>query len=227
MAVKPEAIIYTDGSCLGNPGPGGWASIVIVNGIEQEMSGGDADTTNNRMELLGVINGLKSLRGPHLVTIYSDSRYITDAFNKNWLKSWKRNGWARRDGELKNVELWRELDSLTQKHLCTFVWLKGHAGNRYNERCDRLAVSQSKKHGNGNRGDAESSYEKKKPAVTASDVIGALEGYIRRSNKESVGIEFPCGSLPFCDYCESTGDGRLCAWAFMEYWMREQGKEPV
>lgn len=96
MSVKPEAVIYTDGSCLGNPGPGGWASIVIVGGTTQEMSGGDPSTTNNRMELLGVINGLKSLRGPHIVKIFSDSKYITDAFNKYWLKSWKKNGWKRK-----------------------------------------------------------------------------------------------------------------------------------
>ena len=104
MSVKPEAVIYTDGSCLGNPGPGGWASIVIVGGTTQEMSGGDPSTTNNRMELLGVINGLKSLRGPHIVKIFSDSKYITDAFNKYWLKSWKKNGWKRKDGPLKNEE---------------------------------------------------------------------------------------------------------------------------
>ena len=101
MSVKPEAVIYTDGSCLGNPGPGGWASIVIVGGTTQEMSGGDPSTTNNRMELLGVINGLKSLRGPHIVKIFSDSKYITDAFNKYWLKSWKKNGWKRKDGPLR------------------------------------------------------------------------------------------------------------------------------
>lgn len=219
MAVRPEAVIYTDGSCLGNPGPGGWASIILVDGTEQQISGGDASTTNNRMELLGVINGLKSLRGPHIVTIYTDSQYITNAFNKHWLQSWKRNGWARKDGPLKNVELWRELDSLTQKHICTFSWVKGHNGNHYNELCDKLAVSESRKYSK-----EESELADPADQEPEDDALEALESYIRTTNREIYGVDAPCGSLPFCDFCMG-GDVRcICAKAYMGYW-REARKE--
>ena len=109
MSIRPEAIIYTDGSCLGNPGPGGWAAIVSCKGEQRRLSGGEARTTNNRMELLGVINGLESLRGPHIVTIKSDSQYIVNAFNNGWLTSWKKNGWKRTGGEVKNLDLWQKL----------------------------------------------------------------------------------------------------------------------
>lgn len=221
MSVKPEAVIYTDGSCLGNPGPGGWASIVIVNGVEQELSGGDAATTNNRMELLGVINGLKALRGPHIVTIYSDSKYITDAFNRHWLKSWKSNGWTRKEGPLKNQTLWKELDALVEKHVCTFIWVRGHAGNRYNERCDRLAVLQSKKY-SGSEKEQEQNQEQ---IIDVNDAICALDTYIRTDNKDRLGIETPCGSLPICDFCGNMRDDHLCAWAYMEYLKRTKEKD--
>lgn len=222
MSVKPEAVIYTDGSCLGNPGPGGWASIVIVGGTTQEMSGGDPSTTNNRMELLGVINGLKSLRGPHIVKIFSDSKYITDAFNKYWLKSWKKNGWKRKDAPLKNEELWKELDALTQKHICTFVWVKGHAGNQYNERCDELAVIESRRASGEwtNEWEAQIGEDDKAPqndSPESTEAIEALEDYIRTTNKEIIGVETPCGSLPFCEYCAGGSVQCICAKAYMAY----------
>lgn len=144
MSMKPEATIYTDGSCLGNPGPGGWAAVVKVGSEERKMSGGASSTTNNRMELTGVINGLNSLRGPHIVTVYSDSQYLIRAFNEHWVDNWKRRGWTKADGELKNRDLWQLLDKLAQKHSITWVWVKGHAGNKYNEICDKLAVSMAK-----------------------------------------------------------------------------------
>ena len=150
MAMKPKAKIYTDGACSGNPGPGGWASVIIIDGKEeQRLSGGDPSTTNNRMEIMAVINALNALKGPHIVELYTDSRYVVDAFNKNWLKSWKRNGWARNDGPLKNKDLWQTLDKISQKHSITWNWVKGHNGNTYNELCDKMATGQAAKYANG------------------------------------------------------------------------------
>lgn len=231
MSVKPEAVIYTDGSCQGNPGPGGWASIVIVGGTTQEITGGDPSTSNNRMELLGVINGLKSLRGPHIVRIYSDSKYITDAFNKFWLKSWKKNGWKRKDGPLKNEELWKELDALTQKHICTFIWVKGHAGNQYNERCDELAVMESRRASgawDNDWEDAQTIEADTTPQTAGSDSVEAeeaLEDYIRTTNKEIVGVETPCGSLPFCEFCAGGSVRNICAKAYIAYRRDVHSKE--
>ncbi len=146
MSVKPEAIIYTDGACKGNPGPGGWATVVIIDGKETRLSGGAPETTNNRMELMGVINGINALRGPHLVTIYSDSQYVVNAFNQNWLESWKDLGWRRKDGELANRDLWMMLDKITKRHSIKWVWVKGHAGNKYNEICDEMATSEANRY---------------------------------------------------------------------------------
>lgn len=139
MSIRPEATIYTDGSCLGNPGPGGWGAVVRVENDTRQMSGGLPRTTNNRMELTGVINALSSLRGPHIVTLYTDSQYIVRAFNEDWVSRWKARGWAKADGELKNRDLWQLLDKLVARHSITWVWVKGHAGNKWNEVCDRLA----------------------------------------------------------------------------------------
>ncbi len=133
--------IYTDGACSGNPGPGGWGAILIYNGIEKEISGGEADTTNNRMELTAVIRALALLKEPCAVTVTTDSQYISRAINEGWLKKWKAAGFTKKGG-LKNAELWRELDGLLQTHDVRFVWVKGHAENEYNNRCDRLAVSE-------------------------------------------------------------------------------------
>ena len=137
--------IYTDGACSGNPGPGGWGAILIYRGVEKEISGGRSSTTNNRMELTAVISALAQLREPCLVTLYTDSQYIARAVNEGWLKKWKAAGFTKKGG-LKNDELWRELDALLQKHSVTFVWVKGHADNAYNNRCDALAVMQRDMH---------------------------------------------------------------------------------
>ncbi len=133
--------IYTDGACSGNPGPGGWAAILKYGASEKEISGGEADTTNNRMELTGVIRALSALKEPCAVTVYTDSQYISRALNEGWLKKWKAAGFTKKGG-LKNAELWRELDGLLQQHQVTFLWVKGHAGNEFNDRCDALAVAQ-------------------------------------------------------------------------------------
>ncbi|MCL2088007.1 MAG: ribonuclease HI [Oscillospiraceae bacterium] len=137
--------LYADGACSGNPGPGGWGTILECRGYEKELSGGEPQTTNNRMELTGIIEGLKNLNQACHVTVYSDSKYITDSINKGWVYSWQRNGWRKSDkSPALNVDLWQELLDLIGRHKVTFVWIKGHAGHRYNERCDEMAVEQSK-----------------------------------------------------------------------------------
>lgn len=138
--------IYTDGACSGNPGPGGWAAILKFGQHEKELSGGEAQTTNNRMELLGAINGLQALKEPCAVDLYTDSQYLSNAINLGWLESWKKKNWKRKDGALKNVDLWQTLDGLLQTHAVTFHWVKGHAENEYNNRCDALAVMEREKY---------------------------------------------------------------------------------
>lgn len=137
--------IYTDGACSGNPGPGGWGAILKYGDIEREMSGGEKETTNNRMELMGVIKALEALKEPCKAELYTDSQYIVNAINKGWLKGWKAKGWKRKDGELKNPDLWQRLDKLLSVHEVSFNWVKGHADNEFNNRCDALAVEQRDK----------------------------------------------------------------------------------
>ena len=135
-----EVTIYTDGACSGNPGPGGWAAILIYGKHEKELSGGEEETTNNRMELSGVIAALGALTERCSVTLYTDSQYIERAVNEHWLEGWKKRGWRRREGPVKNLELWQELDRLLGEHSVAVRWVKGHAENEYNNRCDALAV---------------------------------------------------------------------------------------
>ena len=137
-----EGTIYTDGACSGNPGPGGWAAILKYGPHEKELSGGEAETTNNRMELSGVIAALGALTERCSVTLYTDSQYIERAINEHWLDSWKKRGWRRKDGPVKNLELWQELDKLLHAHEVSVHWVKGHAENEYNNRCDALAVKR-------------------------------------------------------------------------------------
>lgn len=141
-----EVTIYTDGACSGNPGPGGWGAILEYKGQMREMSGGERETTNNRMELMGVISALSALKEPCAVELYTDSQYISKAINEGWLKGWKAKGWARKGGELKNIDLWKQLDGLLSEHRVSFHWVKGHADNEFNNRCDALAVAQRDKH---------------------------------------------------------------------------------
>lgn len=138
--------LFTDGSCLSNPGPGGWGAILRYREHEKELSGGEADTTNNRMELTAAIEGLSALKEPCKVTLYSDSQYLVNGIQKGWAKKWKANGWMRNRKEPAiNPDLWEKLLTLFDYHQVTLVWVKGHAGHPENERCDRLAVAQSKK----------------------------------------------------------------------------------
>lgn len=138
--------IFTDGACSGNPGPGGYGVVMRYKGIEKELSGGNSQTTNNRMELSAVIAGLSALKEPCEVTITSDSKYIIDAIQKGWAKKWKANNWIKADKKKAlNSDLWNELLSLLDKHKVEFIWVKGHAGHPENERCDELAVMESQK----------------------------------------------------------------------------------
>ncbi|MBQ4191090.1 MAG: ribonuclease HI [Clostridiales bacterium] len=141
-----DVVIYTDGACSGNPGPGGWAAILMAGGAKKELSGGEANTTNNRMELMGVISGLKALTRPCNVEVHSDSAYVVNAFSQNWIGKWASNGWKNSaKADVANTDLWKELLELTKIHNVTFVKVKGHADNEYNNRCDELAVMESKK----------------------------------------------------------------------------------
>ena len=138
--------IYTDGACSGNPGPGGWGAILCYNGREKELSGGDTATTNNRMELTGVISALKALKEPCIVELYSDSKYVIDALSKGWAVSWQKNGWKKADKKpALNSELWQELLELAKVHELHCHWVKGHADNAYNNRCDAMAVKERDK----------------------------------------------------------------------------------
>ncbi len=135
--------IYTDGACSGNPGPGGWGAILRCDGREKEMSGGEAHTTNNRMELSGVINALSALKFPCKVKLTTDSKYVVDGVTKGWAQGWKKRGWKKSDGKpALNPDLWEKLLELLAVHDVEFCWIKGHAGHEENERCDRLAVAQ-------------------------------------------------------------------------------------
>ena len=138
--------IYTDGACSGNPGPGGWGAVLRYGEYEREMSGGEGSTTNNRMELTGVITALEALREPCIVELYSDSKYVTDALSKGWAVSWRKRGWIKADKKpALNADLWERLLSLAEMHELRCHWVKGHAENEYNNRCDRLAVAAREK----------------------------------------------------------------------------------
>ena len=146
MTAIKHVDIFTDGACSGNPGPGGYGVILRYKGVNKELSGGEPNTTNNRMELTAVITGLAALKEPCEVTLYSDSRYIIDAIQKGWAKKWQANHWMRNAKEpALNSDLWEQLLGLLERHQVTFVWVKGHAGHPENERCDQLAVAESKK----------------------------------------------------------------------------------
>jgi len=138
--------LYSDGACSGNPGPGGWGAILRFKESEKELSGGEKETTNNRMELMGVISGLESLKEPCMVNIFTDSQYIANAFLKDWLSSWQKNGWKTAAKKpVKNRELWERLLKQADRHRLTWNWIRGHAGHPENERCDKLAVAERDK----------------------------------------------------------------------------------
>ena len=138
--------IFTDGACSGNPGPGGWGAVLRYNGVEKELSGGERQTTNNRMELTAVIKALEALKEPCEVRLVTDSKYVADGIGKGWARSWRENGWRKADKKpALNADLWETLLNLLETHRVEIEWVKGHAGHPENERCDRLAVEYYKK----------------------------------------------------------------------------------
>ena len=144
MGKLQKVVIYSDGSCLGNPGPGGYGTILHYtdsqgNLHERKYSSGYRKTTNNRMEIMGVTAGFLALKRPCLVEVYTDSQYVVNAFEKGWIRSWKKKGWKNLSGPVKNVDLWKKLLKAMNGHQVTFHWVKGHAGNTYNEKCDKMA----------------------------------------------------------------------------------------
>lgn len=139
-----KIVIHTDGACSGNPGPGGWAAVLRYGEQKKELSGGERETTNNRMELTAVLRALEALKEPCQVTVFTDSQYISRAVGEGWLKKWKAAGFTKKGG-LKNAELWRALDGLLQTHDVTFSWVRGHADDADNNRCDELAVREREK----------------------------------------------------------------------------------
>ena len=144
--MKKEIELFTDGACSGNPGPGGWGAILRYNGIEKELSGGEAETTNNRMELSAVIAGLEALKEPCRVILTTDSKYVADGVMQGWAASWRMKGWRKADGKpALNPDLWEKLLNLLDTHEVEINWIKGHNGHDENERCDKLAVLESKK----------------------------------------------------------------------------------
>lgn len=146
MSVLKKVDLFCDGACSGNPGEGGWGTILRYRGHEKELSGGERQTTNNRMELTAVIRGLSSLKEKCEVTVCTDSRYVVDGISLGWARSWRANGWRKKDKKpALNPDLWGELLDLLDRHEVTFVWIKGHDGHPENERCDKLAVSEWKK----------------------------------------------------------------------------------
>lgn len=140
-----KVVIYTDGACSGNPGPGGWGAILSYNGHMKEMSGGEETTTNNRMELQAAISALEALKEPCEVELYSDSKYLVDSVVKGWVCSWEKAGFIRKGKAVPNTDLWKRLLSLIRTHRVSFIWVKGHDSNEFNNRCDELAVSEWKR----------------------------------------------------------------------------------
>jgi len=137
--------IYTDGACSGNPGPGGWGAILMYGNKEKELSGYEASTTNNRMELTSVLMALEAIKEPCEIELFTDSQYVANAINRGWLFSWAKKGWKKKGGEVKNPDLWVKQMPFLEKHKITFIWVKGHADNEYNNRCDELAVAAREK----------------------------------------------------------------------------------
>lgn len=141
-----EIELFTDGACSGNPGPGGWGAILMYGPHKKEMSGGEAQTTNNRMELTGAISALRALKEPCQVELYSDSKYVIDALSKGWARGWQKKGWVKSDKKpALNPDLWEQLLALVDRHQLHYHWVKGHASNPYNNRCDEMAVAESRK----------------------------------------------------------------------------------
>jgi len=190
---KTKVTIYTDGACSGNPGPGGYAAIIMAEGSKKEIYGAEFNTTNNKMELMAAIKGLKALNRPCEVTLYSDSAYLVNAYNSGWIYGWKKNGWKTSSKEpVKNIELWQEIEELRKTHTVTFVKVKGHADNEYNNRCDELAVAAIQKLQNGDLNTSLDENKDKQEQTNIQKVFESLPTFetdrvkIRLFNKDDV-----------------------------------------
>lgn len=213
---KTKVTIYTDGACSGNPGPGGYAAIIITNGNKKEIFGAEKDTTNNRMELMAAIEGLKALKRHCEVTLYSDSAYLVNTYNEGWIYGWKKNGWKTASNKpVSNVDLWQELEKLRQVHTVTFIKVKGHADNEYNNRCDELAVDAIQKLQRGELNADSADKRSEQEETNIQKVFGSLPTFeterlkIRLFNKEDVDDLYEYCSdeevtkyLPFTTYTE-------------------------
>ena len=145
--VRKQVTVYTDGACSGNPGPGGWGAVLEYNGTRRELSGGEAKTTNNRMELTAAVEALSALKEPCRVELYSDSKYLVDALSKGWAAAWRARGWIKADKKpALNPDLWEALLALCERHQVSVHWVRGHADNEENNRCDAMAVEQRDRH---------------------------------------------------------------------------------
>ena len=222
MDTMPKALIYADGACSGNPGPGGWAAIVKTVSETRYIRGGSPSTTNNRMELTAVINGIRSLTGmmPYHIKVVSDSKYVIDAFQRGWLDNWKARNWPNA-----NPDLWQELDVLVSQHRCEWEWVKGHNGEPLNEAADRLACEQRDLFIRG-EGSAEPTVtavprQAKSPAATEAkadivipgEVFHATQQLLNMLGAAETGTERPCGQYDWCELCQGE-EKDACAKAF-------------
>jgi len=224
-------VLYTDGACLGNPGPGGWAYAFVVNGKEETSRvGGAPETTNNRMELMAVINGLSGLEKGCSLTVCSDSQYVINAFAKGWVEKWRASGWTRSGDELANRDLWQTLYLLARSYTIEWKWVKGHAGDRFNELCDQRASQAAREYADRARAHVPSEREDpaeplaeaepeqmalteaakpddgekeslKKLEGALTDTLFVLDMSLIHANKRDYGLETPCGACPWCDLC--------------------------
>ncbi len=204
-----KVTIYTDGSCSKNPGPGGYGAILMCDGAEKEISGGAYETTNNRMELQGPIEALKLLKEPCEVEMYSDSAYVVNSFEKGWIYSWARNGWTKKDGPLKNVDLLQELYGLCKTHQVTGHKVKGHADNAYNNRCDRLAVAETEKHRQQPREISRDEAYDGPLAETVQDTETVFQG--RVFSVEKLKVTLPDGRTSFREVVRHNGGAAIVA----------------
>ena len=200
---------YTDGSCSQNPGPGGYGAILMCDGVEKEISGGDSMTTNNRMELQGPIEALQLLKEPCEVDLYSDSAYVVNSFDKGWIYAWAKNGWRKKDGELKNVDLLRELYALCRTHKVTWHKVKGHADNEYNNRCDRLAVAETEKYKKADKEISRDDIYEGPLAETIQETQTIYQGKV--FTVERLSVQLPDGQAAFREVVRHGGGAAVVA----------------
>lgn len=242
--LNSDIIIYTDGACSGNPGPGGWGAVIIDGAsgkILEKLSDGEPWTTNNRMELQAVINALKKISDGANVTLYSDSQYIVNMFKQGWITKWRDACWTRGGDELKNKDLVIELYNLSQKLNIEWNWVRGHNGDTYNEECDRLAVAQRDHYASYtvpeedttdddmddlaefafepelDEDDSENAVEENRRLREENDILrNSVFELLCVMHRTMFNDEQPCGKLPYCEYCAGPDEKNSCAGAYLE-----------